>query len=179
MFFFLDWQPQRVNRQVFCLHFEAFTVGLVTHPRSWVQSSTVHLRHIWAPSGLFGNTEFLNSCISYEPCLLQLQYWNNWNSCISSRNQSPLVLATPTHQRLLHSPSIKMSPGAGLSRTPLSFDASARPETDAQVGLEPVPEVCLNHLWTETNVTRFEHHFLPLKRSTPKARICTVHLLGF
>ena len=70
-----------------------------------------------------------------------------------SRNQSPMAGVASSSQRLFHSPGMRSSPSAaaaGLSRTPLSFSATSwQDNLRPQEGLEPTPEICLDHLWTE------------------------------
>ena len=61
------------------------------------------------------------------------------------------------------SPTSRSSPAAGLARTPLSFNVSHMDPVSQGDVMEPLmPEVCLDHLWTETGVPRYKYSFLKL-----------------
>ena len=99
-----------------------------------------------------GKASHANRSVSYKLCL----FFSRTQSPLASSSLGRIQFSSPAATG--GATAAKASPAAG--RTPLSFSASnttsymdstIRP----QEGLEPIPELCLDHLWTESANTRY------------------------
>ena len=70
-----------------------------------------------------------------------------------SRSGSPSVTAGSLH-RLYQTPSPKPRSPAALARTPVSMNVSSLNESYSEVAEPLAPEICLEHMWSETTTAR-------------------------